>query len=71
MEQYRSKILNKYVPVENFNASEDINWGGEDIKENIKFQLKAVYVMYEWQQAKLWWFLDPYNNVDNLNNVKT
>jgi len=41
-EQYHSKILNKYAALENFHDSVDINKGGEDIKENIKFQLKAV-----------------------------
>jgi hypothetical protein len=41
-EQYHSKILNKFAALENFINSEGINRGGEDIKENIKFQLKAV-----------------------------
>jgi hypothetical protein len=41
-EQYHSKILNKYAALENFLDSEVINKGGKDIKENIKFQLKAV-----------------------------
>jgi len=41
-EQFHSKILNKFAALDNFNDSENINRGVEDIKENIKFQLKAV-----------------------------
>jgi hypothetical protein len=41
-EQYHSKILNKFAALENFQDSVDINKDGENIKENIKFQLKAV-----------------------------
>jgi hypothetical protein len=41
-EQYHSKILNKSAALENFHDSEYINKGGEDIQENIKFQLKVV-----------------------------
>jgi hypothetical protein len=42
--QYQLKISNRFAAVENLNVSEDINRAWENIKENIKSQLKTVQV---------------------------
>jgi len=34
--QYQADISNRFVALENFSDSKDINWAWENIKENIK-----------------------------------
>ena len=50
--QYKIKITNRFVFLENLNDSQDINWAWENIKENIKTSAKDRLGLYEMKQHK-------------------
>jgi hypothetical protein len=50
--QYKIKITNRFVVLENLNNSEDINRTWENIKDNIKTSATEVIGVYELKQHK-------------------
>jgi len=50
--QYKIKITNRFVVLENLNDSEDINRTWENIKDNIKTSATEIIGVYELKQHK-------------------
>jgi len=68
--EYKIEIKNRFASLENSSDVEDINRAWENIKDNIKPQLKTSLGLHEKKQAKMQWVQDPsQSNVDILNNV--
>ena len=52
--QYQVEITNRFVSLENLSDVEDINRAWENIKDNIKSQLKISLGLHELKQHKPW-----------------
>jgi hypothetical protein len=46
--------IDRFAALENWNDSEDINWGWENFKQNIKISAKDSLGLYELKQRKPW-----------------
>ena len=53
---YQFKISNRFLALETWNDSEDMNRVWENIKENIKTSAKESLGLYELKQHKPWFY---------------